>query len=90
MSDQAARDRVIERIAESIDWQPTCLPGDERRTIVRQVLDMAEHPRALAAAPTADVAALRVRLDEALSSYYGPLTQTAIDDITAKTFGVPR
>jgi hypothetical protein len=34
------------RIAASIDWIPTCLPGQERQTIVRQVLDAAASPAA--------------------------------------------
>jgi hypothetical protein len=38
--DQAAR------IAASIDWTPTCLPGQERQTIVRQILDAATYPAA--------------------------------------------
>lgn len=31
----------IDRIVSSIDWNPTCLPGDERRAIVRQILGLA-------------------------------------------------
>jgi hypothetical protein len=45
--DQTTTDTAAERaalIAASIDWDPTCLPGEEKQTIVRQVLRAAGLP----------------------------------------------
>lgn len=38
----AAHADTLQRIASSIDWNPTCLPGQERVTIVRQILAMVD------------------------------------------------